>query len=76
MVFISVAFFVGTAVGFSKTAPRHQMLKTAAEPVPLYNTDLVSGMRNVLCTICVSVPIVLRCLALFDKFLDYLVWDS
>ena len=73
LVLISVAFGVGGAVGLSKTAPKHQMLKPAAQPVPPYNTDLVFGMRNVLCTICVFVTIVPRCFVLYDKYLDWLV---
>lgn len=74
--FIFMTFFVGAAVGPGKTAPTHQMLKPAAQPVPPYNTDPVSGMRTVLCVIFVLVPTVLHCLNLFQtKFLDWVVSD-
>ena len=60
VVFISVAFFLGGAVGFSRTAPRHQMLKPAAEPVPPCHP------------LCVAVPIGLAVLVLFHKFVDWM----
>ena len=71
-----MAFFLGAVVGLGKTAPGHQMHKPAAPPVPPYNTDPVSGMRDVLCVIAALAPMVLSCLHLFDKFLDYLVSDK
>ena len=63
LVLISVAFFLGGVVGYSTTAPRHQMPKPAAEPVPPCHP------------LCVFVPTVLAFRVLFPKFLDYMVMD-
>jgi hypothetical protein len=52
------------------------MQKPAAPPAPPYNTDPVSGRRNDLCVIAALAPMVLSCLRLFDKFLDYMVSDT
>lgn len=69
-----MAFFVGGLVDLSKTAPTHQMLKPAAQPVPPYDTDPVSGIARVLFVAFVVVPALIRCLKWFQTdFLDWMV---